>query len=316
MCGIAGLIHRGKTSDIGAEMTSMLQSLKHRGPDSTGFALYGGDGAQAAARAQYVMRFKVAEQEDMGKHFEIHAALRERLDKVDQRLEKLGVAMVDKTPATDYAHRYTFTFDGDMRQLADAVEDIDNVEILSIGHALELIKDLGDAAQVSGQYALPGFIGSHAIGHTRMATESDVDIRSAHPYWAYPFTDVSVVHNGQLTNYWSFRREMERRGHRFMSDCDSELLAVYIADRMASGDDLEAAMRRSVDEMDGVFTYLVATSDQLGMAKDVMAAKPMVLYESDDFIGLASEEVAIRSIFPNEIDTWDPYEGEVKVWQA
>ena len=149
-----------------------------------------------------------------------------------------------------------------------------------------------------------------------MATESDVDIRSAHPYWAYPFNDVAVVHNGQLTNYWTFRREMERHGHRFISNCDSELIAVYIAERIDRGDDLEAAMWRSVEELDGVFTYLVATSDQLGMAKDVMAAKPMVLYESDDFIGLASEEVAIRSIFPDEIETWDPYEGEVKVWRA
>jgi hypothetical protein len=149
-----------------------------------------------------------------------------------------------------------------------------------------------------------------------MATESDVDIRSAHPYWAYPFNDISVVHNGQLTNYWGFRREMERRGHRFMSNCDSELIAVYVADRIEQGDDLEAAMRRSVDELDGVFTYVVATADQLGMAKDVMAAKPMVLYESDEFVALASEEVAIRSVFPHEIDTYDPYEGEVMVWQS
>ena len=149
-----------------------------------------------------------------------------------------------------------------------------------------------------------------------MATESDVDIRSAHPYWAYPFSDVSVVHNGQLTNYWGQRRELERRGHRFMSDCDSELIVVYIADAINEGEDLRAAMQRSIDQLDGVFTYLIATSDQLGMAKDVMSAKPMVLYESDDFVGLASEEVAIRSIFPHEIDTFDPYEGEVRVWQT
>jgi hypothetical protein len=149
-----------------------------------------------------------------------------------------------------------------------------------------------------------------------MATESDVDIRSAHPYWAYPFSDVAVVHNGQLTNYWNGRRALERRGHRFMSNCDSELIAVYLADRMDQGEPLEAAMRRSIDELDGVFTYLVATSDALGMAKDTMAAKPMVLYESEDFIALASEEVAIRSVFPHEIDTFDPYEGEVRVWRS
>jgi glutamine phosphoribosylpyrophosphate amidotransferase len=101
-----------------------------------------------------------------------------------------------------------------------------------------------------------------------------------------------------------------------MSNCDSELIAVYVADRIDQGDTLEAAMRRSIDALDGVFTYLVATSDSLGMAKDVMAAKPMVLYESEDFIALASEEVAIRSVFPHEIDTHDPYEGEVRVWQS
>ncbi len=311
MCGIAGLIHRGKNADVGSEMTAMLQSLKHRGPDSTGFALYG-----LPSEDQYVMRFKVAEQEDMKHGFDIHQAVIDRRSKVNDRLEKLGANIVSEETSTEYAHRYTFRFGGDMRKLADYVEDIDGAEILSIGKGLELVKDLGDAAEVSGQYSLTGFQGTHAIGHTRMATESDVDIRSAHPYWAYPFNDVSVVHNGQLTNYWTYRRAMERKGHRFMSNCDSELIAVYVADRIDSGDDLESAMHRSVDELDGVFTYLVATSDALGMAKDVMAAKPMVLYESDDFVGLASEEVAIRSIFPNEIETWDPYEGEVRVWQA
>ncbi len=311
MCGIAGLIHRGKSSDVGTEMTSMLQSLKHRGPDSTGFALYG-----TPIKSQYIMRFNVAEQEDMKKGFEIHQEVIERQKEVDDRLEKLEVKVKLRDEATEYSHRYTFTFDGDLKKLADYVEDIEGVEILSIGEGLELIKDLGDATVVSDQYGLAGFKGTHGIGHTRMATESDVDIRSAHPYWAYPFNDVSVVHNGQLTNYWAFRRQMERRGHRFMSNCDSELIAVYIADRMSEGDELEEAMNRSVHELDGVFTYLVATSDRLGMAKDVMAAKPMVLYESDDFIGLASEEVAIRSIFPNEIETWDPYHGEVRVWQA
>ena len=100
-----------------------------------------------------------------------------------------------------------------------------------------------------------------------------------------------------------------------MSNCDSELIAVYLADKIDQGADLRPAMQDSLDELDGVFTYVVATSDQLGMAKDVMAAKPMVLYESEEFVALASEEVAIRSIFPHEITTFDPYEGEVRVWQ-
>jgi glutamate synthase domain-containing protein 1 len=318
MCGIAGLIHRGADGDVGGEMTAMLQALKHRGPDSSGFAVYG-----MPADSEYVMRFKVAEQEDIGKGFDIHRQIEERKTEVDARIKSMDVQIVGEEAATEYAFRYRLQFpnggapDGqeNFKRFADYIEDIEGAEILSLGHALELIKDLGDAQTVSGQYGLAGFQGTHAIGHTRMATESDVDIRSAHPYWAYPFNDVAVVHNGQLTNYWKFRRALEHRGHRFMSNCDSELIAVYLADRMESGVSLREAMDRSVNELDGVFTYLVATADSLGMAKDTMAAKPMVLYESDDFVGLASEEVAIRSIMPHEIDTWDPYEGEVMVWQ-
>ena len=310
MCGIAGIIRRGSPGNIGGEMTSMLQSLKHRGPDSTGFAVYG-----VPEENQFVMRFKVAEQEDLNSGFDIHQQIKDRRAIVDSRLEEMGAEIISQDTVTEYAFRYTFRKEGDLRRLADYIEDVDGAEILSLGSALELVKDLGDAGVVSGQYNLGNFNGTHGIGHSRMATESDVDIRSAHPYWAYPFNDVAVVHNGQLTNYWNWRRSLEHRGHRFMSNCDSELIAVYLADKMDRGFELEGAMQDSLEELDGVFTYVVATSDCLGMAKDLMAAKPMVLYESDDFVALASEEVAIRSIFPHEIDTFDPYEGEVRVWQ-
>ncbi len=311
MCGIAGVIHRGGTSDIGTEMTSMLRSLRHRGPDSTGFAIYGKPRSD-----EYIMRFKVAEQEDLASGFRIHQEMRERKAAVDERLAEMSAVVREEDTATEYAYRYIIGFDGDLQRLAAYIEDLEGVEILSLGRALELIKDLGDATTVSGQYGLTGFEGTHAIGHTRMATESDVDIRSAHPYWAYPYSDIAVVHNGQITNYWMMRRELERRGNRFLSDCDSELLAVYTADKLTNGFSLEDSLRQSIEQIDGVFTYLVATADQLGLAKDTMAAKPMVLYESDNIVALASEEVAIRAIIPQEIDTYDPYEEEVRVWQA
>ena len=311
MCGIAGLIHRDGTGDIGREMTAMLQSLKHRGPDSTGYAIYGTPG-----RNEFVMRFKVAEQEDMNKGFDIHDEVKRRRAKVEERLATLGVQVIDREDATEYAYRYRIHYDGDMKKLADFVEDVEGTEILSMGNALELIKDLGDAARVADQYDLRKFKGTHGIGHTRMATESDVDIRSAHPYWAYPYNDIAVVHNGQITNYWAMRREYERKGHRFMSNCDSELLAVYTAYNLEHGASLEDSLRQSIQDIDGVFTYLVSTKDELGMAKDTMAAKPMVLYESDTLVALASEEVAIRSVIHHEIDTWDPYDEEVRVWRA
>ncbi len=310
MCGIAGIIHRGNTSNIGGEMTSMLLSMKHRGPDSSGYAVYG-----SPSSGELIIRFKVAEQEDVQRGFEIHRQIKERRAEVDSRMKSLGAQIITAEQATEYAFRYRVKYSGDLRRFSDYIEDVEGAEILSIGSSLELIKDLGDANQVASQYGLNQYTGTHAIGHVRMATESDVDICSAHPFWAYPFSDISVVHNGQITNYWGKRRQLERKELRFVSNCDSELIAVYIADRIQNGSTLEDAMKQSVEELDGVFTYLVATSDSLGMAKDVMAAKPMVLYEGKDCIALASEEVAIRSVFPEEIDTFDPYDGEVRVWR-
>lgn len=289
----------------------MLQALKHRGPDSSGFALY-----RPSQEKEFVLRLKVAEKPDLEQGIDIFRKVKEREALVEERMRSVGATIIAEEDPTEYAFRYQVKFDGELRKLADVIEDVDGASILSIGRSLELIKDLGDASEVAGQYGLTGYSGTHAIGHTRMATESDVDICSAHPFWAYPFPDISVVHNGQLTNYWETRRALERCGHRFTSDCDSEVIAVYLADKIERGIGLEEAMRSSVDDFDGVFTYLVATSDSLGMAKDTMAAKPMVLYEGDEIIALASEEVAIRSVIPEEIDTSDPYEGEVKVWQS
>ena len=311
MCGIAGLIHKGKSSHVGGEMTAMLQALKHPGPDSTGYAVYG-----ERTEGDYVLRLKEAEAEDMAKGRGIHQVLADRITEVEAIMQEHGVTVKTKEHATEYALRYLISHEGDTTALAEHIEETDGVEILSLGNGLELIKDLGDASDVAGLYGLNEFNGTHGIGHTRMATESDVDIRSAHPYWAFPYNDVSVVHNGQITNYWIMRRQMERKGHRFMSNCDSELLAVYTANNLANGVTLEQSLRNSIEEIDGVFTYLVATKDQLGMAKDTMAAKPLVLYESDDLIAMASEEVAIRAILPQEIDTYDPYDEEVRVWQA
>ena len=110
------------------------------------------------------------------------------------------------------------------------------------------------------------------------------------------------------------QRRLQRAGHRFQSDCDSEIIAVYLAQKMSEGLSLEDAMHRSLTELDGVFTYICVTEDELGVAKDQLGAKPLVLYESDDIVALASEEIAIRKVIDREIETYDPYEGAVMVW--
>ena len=314
MCGIAGVINRKKTANVGEQMRLMLQGIKHRGPDSTGYAVYG-----KPKKDGFILRFKISENaaEKVNVKPEDPEVLKDRKNQVDLLMKEHGAKITKQSSSTPYAFRYEFTYKSEnLEELAKAIESVEKTEILSIGKGLELIKDLGDATTVGEQYGLNKFMGTHGIGHTRMATESDVDIKSAHPYWAFPYQDVAVVHNGQLTNYWGNRRVLERSGYRFNSNCDSEIIAVYIADKMAKGIKLEQAMHDSLDELDGVFTYIVSTKDQLGMAKDHMAAKPMVIYEGNDVVACASEEVAIRNIFPHEIKTYDPYEAEVKVWQA
>jgi len=311
VCGIAGIIYRNGGAeglDIGRDMTRMLQSMKHRGPDSTGYALYG------PATKGVLMRYTLADANDE-RDFEFMERLTLNRQEVEARIRSLGATIEEVEEETEYAYRLTLVYDGDLKALADYVEDVPNVEVLSLGHSLEIVKDLGDAETVAAQYDLGEFQGTHAIGHVRMATESDVDISGAHPYWAYPFSDVAVVHNGQLTNYFQWRRRLERTGHRFQSECDSEVIAVYLAEKMSEGMSLEEAMNASLDELDGVFTYICVTDDALGVAKDEMAAKPLVLYESDDLVALASEEIAIRAIVDHEIDTYDPYEREVLVWK-
>lgn len=309
MCGIAGIIYRdgGGERLVGRDMTAMLQAMKHRGPDSTGYALY------RPEAEGYVMHVKLAEGNGHAEFDFAERLGRQRAD-IEARLRSSGATVTDIGGTTDHAMTVSFGFDGDLKRLADYVEDLRGTEVLSLGRSLEIVKDLGDAETVAKDYELDSFVGTHAIGHARMATESDVDIANAHPYWAYPFPDVAVVHNGQLTNYHGWKRRLERAGHRFQSECDSEIIAVYLAERMAQGDSLEDSMRRSLEELDGVFTYICVTEDALGVAKDELGAKPLVLYESDDIVALASEEIAIRKVVDREIETYDPYEGAVMVW--
>ena len=309
MCGIAGIIYKNGNGAhrIGRDITAMLQAMKHRGPDSTGFALYHQPGHEL------VMRVKLADA-NTPRDLDFEDTLRRHRREVSQRLAAAGAQVRGVEEINPYTLSITMTYDGELKRLADYVESVPSAEVLSAGHALEIVKDLGDAKTVAGGYHLDDYFGSHGIGHVRMATESDVDISNAHPYWAYPFSDVAVVHNGQLTNYHYWRRRLERDGHRFASECDSEIVAVYLAQKLQNGWTLENAMRQSLEDLDGVFTYICVSEDALGMAKDELAAKPLVLYEGDDMVALASEEMAIRAVLDREIDTYDPYEGEVMVW--
>src|SRR5262249_7903812 len=140
--------------------------------------------------------------------------------------------------------------------------------------------------------------GTHAIGHTRLSTESRVDISHSQPFWTHGVSDLAVIHNGHVTNYHLLRRRFERLGYRFYTRTDSEIIGPSLHEQMKQGCPLPEAMARSPRALDGTFCYLVASAEGLGFAKDFFCSKPLLLVETDDTVAIATEEVAIRRAFP------------------
>ncbi len=299
MCGIAGIMykHGADGFDTGRALIDMLDGCQHRGPDSTGYALYG-----EAREGQLKLRFLVGSgAEAEASIARVRAALAEHQARIVE----------DETIAENY--RVVVDFKGDLQRFAYAMEHA--AKLISLGESLEIIKDVGSAHQVDERYHVKQFSGSHGLGHVRLATESEVKPEAAHPFWATGFSDVAIVHNGQITNYWKMRRRLEQRGFEFTTDTDSELIAVYLADKMSHGVDLRDALETSIDDLDGTFSFLVSTKDEIGYAKDRLAVKPMIMYETDDLIAVASEEVSLNRLFPGQaLDTYEPPPGSFDTW--
>ena len=299
MCGIAGIMykHGGEGQETGKALIDMLDGCQHRGPDSTGYALYG-DGHES----QLKLRFFVGS----------GAAAGASIERVRQALAEHQARIVEDE-AIGENYRVVVDFTGDLQKFSYAVEHA--AKLISLGESLDIVKDVGGAHEVDARYHVHRFKGSHGLGHVRLATESDVKPEASHPFWATGFSDVAIVHNGQITNYWKMRRRLQQRGFEFNTDNDSELIAVYLADKMSHGAALRDALETSIDDLDGTFSFLVSTKDEIGYAKDRLAAKPMIMYETDDLIAVASEEVSLNRLFPGQaLDTREPPPGSFDTW--
>jgi len=298
MCGIAGIMYkRPGGGETGKDLISMLDGCQHRGPDSTGFALYG-EGHDGELTLRFLIEAGDGASASTG-------AIRKALDEYGCDI------LEEETEGRNYRARVKFS--GDLQKFAYALEHA--ATVVSIGSSLEIIKDVGGAHEVDEHYHVARYRGTHGLGHVRLATESDVKPEAAHPFWATGFSDVAIVHNGQITNYWKMRRRLERKGYEFRTDNDSELIAVYLAEKMSHGVALKDALRDSIDDLDGTFSFLVSTSDEIGYAKDRLAVKPMVLYETDEMIAVASEEVSLNRLFPGKaLNTHEPAPGTYNTW--
>lgn len=294
MCGIAGILFKKPDVNhvLGRALVDMLDGCQHRGPDSTGFALYREDVPGLR------LRFLVDDDDTVER---IRAAL------------AFHGAVVTAERREGATFVVTVAYSGELRPFAYAMEHA--AKLVSIGSSLDIVKDVGTSHDLDAIYRIGSVHGSHGLGHVRLATESEVKPEAAHPFWATGFADVAIVHNGQITNYWKMRRRLEARGFEFRTDNDSELIAVYIADKMALGIALETALAQSVEDLDGTFSFLVSTKDGIGFAKDRLAAKPMVMYEDDTLVAIASEEVSLNRLFPGQpLSTTEPAPGTFKTW--
>ncbi|MBT4888693.1 MAG: amidophosphoribosyltransferase [Rhodospirillales bacterium] len=299
MCGIAGILFKGDHRNLtaGQALINMLDGCQHRGPDSTGYALY-----HETKDGELRLRFLVGEG--------MEAA--ETVERIKEKFAEWKAEVVTEE-STGLNHTFTVRFDGDVQKFSYAMEHV--AKLFSIGESLDIIKDIGGAHDVDKIYDVNSFNGTHGLGHVRLATESDVKPEAAHPFWATGFADVAIVHNGQITNYYKMRRRLEKRGFEFHTENDSELVAVYLAEKLKLGHSLDEALKQSIDDLDGTFSFLVSTKDQIGYAKDRLACKPMVKFEDDDIIAIASEEVSLNRLFPGmALNTMEPPPGTYQTW--
>ncbi len=300
MCGIMGYYEKSgaRQSELGATMMQMLVALGRRGPDSAGLAFYTdhGDGA---------------------------CALQIKLDERGECTNRAALVLQQVTAVTTIReHRQDAEYlrlivdePADPRVLEEAIEAVHPaIEVISFGRALEIIKQTGSPDNLDRRFHISGVRGTHAIAHTRLSTESRIDLSHSQPFWAHGCLDVASVHNGHITNYHKLRRQYEERGIRFYTENDSEIIGIYLAEALAAGATLYDALEGCLRVFDGSFSFLAATAGEIGFAKDPFGFKPLIVTETDDFVALATEEHALRHVFGEDVTTWEPPPGVVRTW--
>jgi methylamine---glutamate N-methyltransferase subunit A len=300
MCGIVGYLDKtgAEGGNIGSVLLGMLNALACRGPDSAGVALFG-----ARQPGQMVAQVKLGDNGNGGA----------RAGEVKTIAQKFGGREFTQTGA--YL-RFVFGETDDLKPFIAGVEAAGrDVEVVSVGRLLEIVKQVGSPSRLEQTFGISGFHGKHGIGHTRLSTESVVDLSHSQPFWAHGYPDLAIVHNGHITNYHQLRRQYEQRGVRFYTENDSEVVAIFLADKLRQGADLRAAMESMIGELDGSFSCLVATDSALGFVKDTFSFKPLVFAETDDFVAVATEEIAIRGAIKGDFTVREAQAKEVQVWR-
>jgi methylamine---glutamate N-methyltransferase subunit A len=297
MCGIVGLFLKNKELEpkLGSMIAGMLATMCDRGPDSAGFAVYG---AGESGHVKLTVRATSPDYDFAGVARQLSEAIGFPVS-VEVR-DSHGVFSV---PA------------GAEQKARKAIEaSRDDVSVVGSGTRMEIYKEVGRPDAVAKRFHLENMAGSHGIAHTRMATESAVTTNGAHPFSTG--RDQCLVHNGSLSNHNALRRELKRKGLSFETENDTEVAAGYLTWRISQGDSLGDALKHSLDDLDGFYTFVVGTEDGFGVLRDPIACKPAVMAETDDYVAFGSEYRALASLPGIETaHVWEPKPATVYFWE-
>ena len=302
MCGVIGLLLRDSSLEprLGELLVPMIEALDERGPDSSGIAVYA---APTLSSPTGPPRPAGLTGRRRGRGLARGRLLPARRRRQRSRAARFGAGLVLDLPEASLA--------AVQQQLA---AEWPQVRVLGTGWNLRVLKDTGRPTDTCARYGIGSWNGYLAVAHTRMATESAVTVLHSHPF--VPSRDLCVVHNGSFSNYATVRRHLVDDGVRFDSDNDSEVAARYLASRLEFGDDLEEATRWVMKEMDGFFTLVITSADEMSVVRDAFACKPAVVAETPSYVAVASEYRALAEL-PGiaEATVFEPRPEEVYTWR-
>ncbi len=297
MCGIVGLFIKNPKLEksLGSLLAPMLVEMTERGPDSAGIAVYGESVAKGMTQMTVLSinpdyswdKFSREVKEVFGAASEI---------KINSNHAILKVRTEPKT-LQGWLHH-----------------DHPELYVTSSGSNIVIYKEQGLPEDVIKRFGVESMVGSHALGHTRMATESAVTTSASHPFSTGE--DLCLVHNGSLSNHNRLRRILQKEGVEFQTDNDSEVAAGYLTWKLQGGATLEEALEAGFEDLDGFYTFAVGTHDGFAVVKDPIGAKPAIMAETDDWVAMASEFRAI-AVLPGveNSNIWEPEPGKIYSWQ-
>ncbi len=292
MCGIVGIYLKNEklNNSLGSLLAEMLINMGSRGPDSAGFAIYNDEKGE---KLKYSICINNLDYENFKKE------LSEYLDDADIRKNSDHVILRTKKKANDV-----------LKILKDHFK---NTSLVGYGKSIEIFKQVGSPNDVVKKFNLNNYSGTHAIGHTRMATESAITTDGSHPYSTGE--DECLVHNGSLSNHNNLRRKLKKKGINFDSENDTEVAAGYISNHLANKKNLKETLNDGLRDLDGFYTFITGTRNGFAVLRDEIACKPAVIAETNDYVAIASEFQAMAHLpGVNDAKIFEPEPGVVYSW--